>query len=96
MMIRPQFVRTAAGQPMPKGVCPICGAKLRNEFIACPGCGILIRNRCKNCGRALENDWSFCPYCTQAVVKELPSTQTDAQTETPSEVERPEEKESEE
>lgn len=75
MMIRPQMMKTTAGQPMPKGSCPICGTKLKSDFIACPGCGILIRSRCKNCGKALENDWSFCPYCTQAVVKEIPAAQ---------------------
>jgi len=72
MLVRPQMMKTAAGQPMPKGACPICGTKLKSDFIACPGCGILLRNRCKNCGKALENDWSFCPYCTTAVTKELP------------------------
>ena len=72
MLVRPQMMKTATGQPMPKGACPICGTKLNSDFIACPGCGILLRNRCKNCGKALENDWSFCPYCTTAVTKELP------------------------
>ena len=72
MLVRPQMAVGMSGQKMPRGSCPICGTKLRNDFIACPGCGILIRNKCRNCGRALENDWSFCPYCTSAVVKELP------------------------
>ena len=74
MMTRPQMMQTPAGQTISKGACPICGTKLKSDFIACPGCGILIRSRCKNCGRALENDWSFCPYCTQAVVKEIPAS----------------------
>jgi len=69
--------KNPAGQTMPKGSCPICGTKLRSDFIACPGCGILLRSRCRNCGKALENDWSFCPYCTQAVVKEIPAAQTE-------------------
>ena len=73
MMTRPQLMQTPAGQSISKGACPICGTKLKSDFIACPGCGILLRSRCKNCGRALENDWSFCPYCTQAVVKEIPA-----------------------
>lgn len=78
MMIRPQMMKTAAGQTMPKGSCPICGTKLKSDFIACPGCGILLRSRCRNCGKALENDWSFCPYCTQAVVKEIEAAQEEA------------------
>ncbi len=57
----------------PKGSCPLCGAKLRSDFIACPGCGILLRAKCKTCGRALEKDWSFCPYCASAVQPPQPS-----------------------
>ena len=78
LMVRPQMVKNAAGQPMAKGVCPICGTKLKSDFIACPGCGILLRSRCKNCGKALENDWSFCPYCTQAVAKDEAAAQENA------------------
>ncbi len=78
MMVRPQMMKNPAGQTMPKGSCPICGTKLRSDFIACPGCGILLRSRCRNCGKALENDWSFCPYCTQAVVKEIPAAENKA------------------
>lgn len=74
MLVRPSMTTGASGQQMPRGACPICGTKLKSDFIACPGCGILLRNRCKNCGCALENDWSFCPYCTSAVVHELPAS----------------------
>ncbi len=61
------IVRPSSSTAAPKGLCPLCGTKLKNDYIACPGCGILLRNKCKNCGRALENDWSFCPYCTEPV-----------------------------
>lgn len=73
MMVRPQMTVGLTGKAAPKGVCPLCGARLKDDFIACPGCGILLRRSCKNCGRALENDWSFCPYCTRQVeVEEKP------------------------
>lgn len=73
LMVRPQMTVGITGQATPRGVCPLCGTKLRNDFIACPGCGILLRNRCQNCGKALENDWSFCPFCTAAVPPKHPS-----------------------
>lgn len=73
MMLRPQMTVGVNGKAAPRGVCPLCGSKLKDDFIACPGCGILLRNRCKNCGRALENDWSFCPYCTSAIVSGAPA-----------------------
>ena len=73
MLIRPQMTISPTGQAAPRGVCPLCGTKLRTDFIACPGCGILLRSKCKGCGKALENDWSFCPYCTAAIVRAIPA-----------------------
>ncbi len=70
MLVRTQTRMSVTGQAAPRGMCPLCGTQLKSDFIACPGCGILLRNRCKNCGRALENDWSFCPYCTSAVTQD--------------------------
>ena len=76
MMTRPQMTLSLNGKAAPRGMCPLCGTKLKSDFIACPGCGILLRSRCKNCGHALENDWSFCPYCASAVTKETVVTTT--------------------
>lgn len=61
------IVRPSSSTAAPRGLCPLCGTKLKSDYIACPGCGILLRNKCKNCGHALENDWNFCPYCTEPV-----------------------------
>jgi len=69
MMVRPATTVNTEGKVVPKGTCPLCGTKLRSDFIACPGCGILLRSRCHNCSRALENDWSFCPYCTTQIIR---------------------------
>jgi hypothetical protein len=69
-MVRPQMRVDKSGKKQPRGVCPLCGAVLKCDFIACPGCGILLRSKCKNCHRALENDWNFCPYCTRQILPE--------------------------
>jgi hypothetical protein len=84
MMVRPAATVGAEGKVVPKGTCPLCGTKLRSDFIACPGCGILLRSKCHNCGRALENDWSFCPYCTTQVVRLIAADNAQAE-EAPSE-----------
>ena len=83
LLIRPQMMVGPTGQAAPRGVCPLCGAKLRNDFIACPGCGILLRSKCKGCGKALENDWSFCPYCASAIVRAIPGEENQAPSENP-------------
>jgi len=71
MMIRPDMAVGASGLPAPKGACPMCGARLRNDFVVCPVCGILLRNKCAVCHRPLENDWNFCPYCAAAIVQKI-------------------------
>ncbi|HEY8484563.1 MAG TPA: ATPase, T2SS/T4P/T4SS family [Longimicrobiales bacterium] len=43
-------------------LCPECGAGLRASYVACPGCGRRLRDRCA-CGATLENDWRCCAYC---------------------------------
>lgn len=79
LITRPSLTVDASGHAAPRGACPICGTKLKGEYVACPGCGILLRSRCKNCGRALENDWSFCPYCTSQITRELPAANAQEQ-----------------
>lgn len=44
-------------------VCPNCAERVREEFVACPYCGYVLRPVCKSCGRDLERDWKACPYC---------------------------------
>ncbi len=82
-LVRPQMRIDKSGKRQPKGVCPLCGATLKDDYIACPGCGILLRSKCRNCARALENDWNFCPYCTQQIIRELPEGSGDEQQENP-------------
>ncbi len=77
-MVRPPLRVDRSGKKQPKGACPLCGAMLKDDYIACPGCGILLRSKCRNCARALENDWNFCPYCTQQIIRELPAAESEA------------------
>ena len=81
MMVRPATTVNTEGKVVPKGACPLCGTKWRSDFIACPGCGTLIRKTCVNCHRALENDWSFCPYCTTQITPVIESAAAQAEEE---------------
>ena len=68
-MVRPKMRVDKEGKKQPKGLCPLCGAVIKDDYIACPGCGVPIRCTCPSCGHALENDWNFCPYCSRQLTQ---------------------------
>ena len=44
-------------------LCPMCGAKVREDFKVCPYCSYTLRPKCTGCGQELRRDWKNCPYC---------------------------------
>ncbi len=49
-----------------KPVCPACGRRTEEDWMACPGCHTILKKKCQHCGRLLELPWKICPYCAQA------------------------------
>lgn len=47
--------------------CPRCGARVGDDFVACPLCAATLRFPCPGCQRPLEAGWTFCPWCAQAI-----------------------------
>jgi RNA polymerase subunit RPABC4/transcription elongation factor Spt4 len=43
--------------------CAQCGAKAKQTFAFCPGCGATLQPACPSCRRAVEAQWANCPYC---------------------------------
>lgn len=48
-------------------VCPGCGRRIREDWVACPNCHTRLRKPCQQCGRLMELPWNLCPYCAAAV-----------------------------
>ena len=44
-------------------VCPGCGRRTHEEWVACPNCHTRLRKPCHQCGRLMELPWNLCPYC---------------------------------
>lgn len=44
-------------------LCPGCGRRIRDDWVACPGCYTKLRKPCHQCGRSIELAWNLCPYC---------------------------------
>jgi RNA polymerase subunit RPABC4/transcription elongation factor Spt4 len=50
-----------------KPVCPGCGRRVQDDWMACPGCHTILKKKCHHCGRLLELPWKICPYCAHNV-----------------------------
>ncbi|NPV84772.1 MAG: zinc ribbon domain-containing protein [Anaerolineae bacterium] len=44
-------------------LCPGCGRRIREEWIACPTCHTELRKKCLHCGHLIELSWNICPFC---------------------------------
>ena len=44
-------------------VCPGCGRRVREEWVACPSCYTRLKKPCHQCGRLMELPWNLCPFC---------------------------------
>lgn len=44
-------------------VCPRCSEMVREDFLFCANCGLVVKKECPSCKRALEVAWIQCPFC---------------------------------
>jgi RNA polymerase subunit RPABC4/transcription elongation factor Spt4 len=44
-------------------VCPGCGRRVREDWVACPNCYTRLKKPCHQCGRLMELPWNLCPFC---------------------------------
>jgi RNA polymerase subunit RPABC4/transcription elongation factor Spt4 len=44
-------------------LCPGCGRRVRDEWVACPNCYTRLKKPCHQCGRLMELAWNLCPFC---------------------------------
>ncbi len=51
------------GEEVSSGICPNCGGRVEQSYLACPACGSALREKCPECGQSLDKSWRFCPYC---------------------------------
>jgi RNA polymerase subunit RPABC4/transcription elongation factor Spt4 len=48
-------------------LCPGCGRRIKEDWVACPSCQTRLRKPCIQCGRLMELSWNLCPYCATPV-----------------------------
>jgi RNA polymerase subunit RPABC4/transcription elongation factor Spt4 len=48
-------------------LCPGCGRRIHDDWVACPNCHTRLRKPCHQCGRLMELSWNLCPYCATPV-----------------------------
>ncbi len=44
-------------------LCPGCGRRVRDEWVACPNCHTRLKKPCHHCGKLMELSWNLCPHC---------------------------------
>jgi RNA polymerase subunit RPABC4/transcription elongation factor Spt4 len=44
-------------------LCPGCGRRVQEDWVACPSCYTRLKKACHQCGRSMELAWNLCPYC---------------------------------
>lgn len=58
-------------------ICPRCNEVLREDFLFCSNCGLVVRKECPSCKRPLEIVWQLCPFCGVSVgTPVLPGVET--------------------
>lgn len=44
-------------------LCPGCGRRVHEDWVACPNCHTRLKKPCQNCGKLMDLPWNLCPYC---------------------------------
>ena len=44
-------------------LCPGCGRRVHEDWVACPGCYTRLKKACHHCGKPIELAWNLCPFC---------------------------------
>lgn len=44
-------------------LCPGCGRRVKEDWLACPNCHTRLKKLCHACGKQMELPWNLCPYC---------------------------------
>lgn len=44
-------------------LCPGCGRRVNEDWVACPSCYTRLKKPCHQCGKPIELAWNLCPYC---------------------------------
>lgn len=60
----------ARGEPVPKPLCPGCGADMVPGTMFCVRCGHPLHPACPECGSKVEADWAHCGTCGTSLGEE--------------------------
>jgi RNA polymerase subunit RPABC4/transcription elongation factor Spt4 len=44
-------------------ICPGCGRRTDEDWVACPNCHTKLKKRCHQCGKLMDLPWNLCPFC---------------------------------
>lgn len=44
-------------------LCPGCGRRVKEEWVACPSCYTRLKKTCHQCNKPMDLAWNLCPFC---------------------------------
>ena len=44
-------------------LCPACGRRTKEDWVACPYCHTTIKKNCRKCRKLMNPAWTMCPHC---------------------------------
>jgi hypothetical protein len=66
------------------GRCPRCGVFVRDDYIVCPYCALVLKKECPSCRRHIALNWNACAYCGRVIVPIVPPDEDKLHIEMPS------------
>jgi RNA polymerase subunit RPABC4/transcription elongation factor Spt4 len=51
-------------------LCQNCGQVVSSDFIICPFCQHVLKEKCASCGNPVESNWEVCPSCGTEIERE--------------------------
>jgi RNA polymerase subunit RPABC4/transcription elongation factor Spt4 len=55
-------------------ICRHCGQVVSLDFVVCPFCKKVLREKCIECGHPLNSEWEVCPNCGAEIESEMRKT----------------------
>ncbi len=43
--------------------CPSCRQRIHADYVVCPSCHVILKNRCGACDHLVNPRWELCAYC---------------------------------
>jgi len=69
-----EIQRTVLSDQGREQICRHCGQVVSLDFLVCPFCKKVLKEKCMECGQPLNSEWEVCPNCGAEIESEMRKT----------------------